>query len=368
MKIRLLFIISTALFLTAPLLGQQLAPSITFAEKEFNFGTIRETDGTIAHDFQFTNQGKTPLIISEVKASCGCMVPEWHREPVLPGKTGRIRVSFDPQKQSGAINKTIQVISNADIPQVVIAVKGVVIPVDKVEEVYRYTVGDIHLQTIYAAFGEIYKGKTATFTIKVMNGADKTPASLTFTKIPAHIKIRVIPEIIEPQQEGRIEMEYLSTGANDWDYKVDRLDLLINGQVFPNNRINVTANIKEDFSGLSAAEMALAPQAVFDSHLFDFGNISDDQVVEHAFKLTNTGKSALYIRKVSASCGCTAVQPAKTMIPPGDSTVIKAVFNAAGREGNQKKAITVITNDPKRSKSILWINAVIQKPISNINP
>jgi hypothetical protein len=39
--------------------------------------------------------------------------------------------------------------------------------------------------------------------------------------------------------------------------------------------------------------------------------------------------------------------------------MIKAVFNSAGREGNQKKAITVITNDPKRSKSVLWINGVV---------
>jgi hypothetical protein len=148
---------------------------------------------------------------------------------------------------------------------------------------------------------------------------------------------------------------------------VDRIDLLINGQKFPNNRINVTANIKEDFSGISAEELALAPRVEFDSHQYDFGIILDDKVVEHTFKLTNKGKSNLFIRKVTATCGCTAVQPAKTMIPPGDSTVIKAVFNPSGREGNQKKAITVITNDPKHSKSILWINAVVQKSVNNIN-
>jgi hypothetical protein len=359
-------ILIAVLFLTASVFGQR-APTITFAEKEYNFGTFRESDGIITHDFQFTNQGKIPLILNDVKASCGCTVPEWSREPVLPGKTGFVKVSFDPLKQSGSFNKTIQVNSNADVPLVIIAVKGVVIPVDKVEDVYKFTIGEIRLQTIYAAFGEIYKGKTATYSIKIYNGSYNKPASLSFPKVPAHLRIRVIPEIIEPQQEGRIEFEYITDGFDSWDYAVDRIDFLINQQVFPNNRINVTANIKEDFSGMSAEEMALAPHAEFDSPLYDFGVIPDDKTVEHTFKITNTGKSALYIRKITASCGCTAVQPAKVMIPPGDSTEIKVVFNPAGKDGNQKKAVTIITNDPKRSRSLLWINAVIQKSVSNIN-
>jgi hypothetical protein len=112
--------------------------------------------------------------------------------------------------------------------------------------------------------------------------------------------------------------------------------------------------------------MEAAPRVEFDSQLFDFGSIAANTLVEHEFRLTNRGKSDLLIRKVSASCGCTAVQPAKIQIPPGESTTIKAVFNAAGREGNQKKAITVITNDPKRSRSILWINGIVapSEPLS----
>jgi hypothetical protein len=78
--------------------------------------------------------------------------------------------------------------------------------------------------------------------------------------------------------------------------------------------------------------------------------------------LKNTGKSNLLFIRKTASCGCTAVQPARTTILPGESTEIKAIFNPRGREGNQKKAITVITNDPKHSRSILWINAVVADP------
>jgi len=361
MKIITSTLVILSIFLLLPGFGQPNKPTITFSEKEFNFGTFRESAGIITHDFQFTNSGKIPLIINDVKASCGCTVPEWPQEPILPGKNGIIKVSFDPKKQNGSFNKTILVSSNADISQVNLVIKGVVIPTDLVEDVYKFAVGDIRLQTIYAAFGEIYKGQSATYTIKVFNSSYDKSVTLSFRQIPSHFKIRMIPEMIDPQQEGRIELEYNTTSIKDWDYVVDRLDLLINGQTFPNNRINITANIREDFSKLSAVEMEEAPRIKFDSHLYDFGTIADNAVVEHDFKLTNTGKSDLFIRKVNASCGCTAVQPAKIQVSPGESTTIKAIFNAAGREGNQKKAITVITNDPKRSKSILWINGIVEK-------
>mgnify|MGYP001370511107 CR=1 FL=1 len=348
--------------------AQQLKPIISFTEKEYNFGTFRESDGTVTHDFVFTNSGKTPLIVQNVKASCGCTTPDWPHEPVLPGNTGTIRVSFNPKDRTGPFSKTIQVSSNADVPLVTLSIKGVVIPVDLVEETYRFTVGDLRLQTIYAAFGEIYKGNTADFIIKVYNASNAKPARISFQQIPAHLKITLIPEVIEPLQEGRIEIEYLSAQQKDWDYVVDRLSLLVNGQPVSGNSISITANIKEDFSGISAGDAANAPRVEYDTTTYNFGTISQDQVVEHEFTITNAGKSDLYIRKVSASCGCTAVQPQKTVIPPGGSTSIKAVFNATGREGNQKKAITVITNDPKRSRTILWIHGIVTKTTGSQNP
>jgi hypothetical protein len=346
---------------SSPVIAQTTKPGITFSEREFDFGTLRESQGRITHDFRFTNSGKIPLIINEVKASCGCTVPEWPREPILPGKSGIIKVSYNPAKQSGAFNKTIQVSSNADMPLINLMVKGIVIPTDIVEEVYKFTIGDIRLETIYAAFGEIFKGLSSRYTIRVYNTSKDKSVVLAFRKIPSHLQVHFIPEKIEPQQEGRIELEYNTANLSDWDYVVDRLDLLINNTVFPNNRISITANIREDFSKLTSVDLESAPRAEFDNPNFDFGTIGPDAIVEHEFRLTNTGKSELFIRKVSASCGCTAVQPAKNQIGPGASTTIKAIFNATGREGNQKKAITVITNDPKRYKTILWINGIVEK-------
>ena len=66
---------------------------IKFASTVHDYGAIEQgSDGSC--NFVFTNTGQTPLVLSNVRASCGCTVPTWPREPVLPGKDGTIKVVY----------------------------------------------------------------------------------------------------------------------------------------------------------------------------------------------------------------------------------------------------------------------------------
>ncbi len=82
------------------------------------FDTISHDFGQIVFgeaaefEFVFTNSGAAPLVVSHVKSTCGCTVPEWSKEPVKAGEQGRIRVSYDTHRV-GAFSKTIYVYSNA---------------------------------------------------------------------------------------------------------------------------------------------------------------------------------------------------------------------------------------------------------------
>lgn len=77
-----------------------------------DFGTLKE--GPMAtYAFEFKNTGKEPLIITNANASCGCTTPEWPKEPVLPGKTGTIKVSYNTQGRVGPFNKSVFLTSNA---------------------------------------------------------------------------------------------------------------------------------------------------------------------------------------------------------------------------------------------------------------
>jgi hypothetical protein len=98
---------------------------ISFASTVHDYGTIEQgADG--AYEFKFTNQGKTPLILNNVRSSCGCTVPSWTREPVQPGSGGSIKVVYNTAS-IGAFNKSVTVSSNAKNSDVVLIIKGNVV-------------------------------------------------------------------------------------------------------------------------------------------------------------------------------------------------------------------------------------------------
>jgi len=105
--------------------AQDKTAKIEFKSETIDYGTIEKgADGT--RTFEFTNTGEAPLIISKVKSSCGCTVPSWSKEAILPGATGEIKVKYDT-KRVMPIRKTITVTSNAERPTIALKIKGNVI-------------------------------------------------------------------------------------------------------------------------------------------------------------------------------------------------------------------------------------------------
>lgn len=99
----------------------------------YDFGTLKE--GPVAeHIFEFTNAGKEPLIIQGATASCGCTTPEWPKEPILPGKSGKITVRYNTQGRVAPFNKEVYIQSNAFVPggkeRYELHIKGTVVAAD----------------------------------------------------------------------------------------------------------------------------------------------------------------------------------------------------------------------------------------------
>ncbi len=95
---------------------------IDFETEVIDYGTIAQnSDGM--RIFTFTNTGNAPLIISKVKTSCGCTVPAYSKEAILPGSEGQLEIKYDTKKL-GAFSKTITVISNAKQVQKILKIKG----------------------------------------------------------------------------------------------------------------------------------------------------------------------------------------------------------------------------------------------------
>ncbi len=103
-------------------------PAMDFEVKEYDFGEIMQGD-KVEYVFKFTNTGNAPLIISNARASCGCTVPEWPKEPIPAGDTGEIDVVFNSAGKSGRQTKSIRISTNiGDQPEVVYLKGNVKLP------------------------------------------------------------------------------------------------------------------------------------------------------------------------------------------------------------------------------------------------
>lgn len=103
--------------------SQNKGPAIKFDFLEYDYGTIYQ-GGDGSSDFKFKNTGDEPLVLSSVRSSCGCTVPSWPKDPILPGQSASIKVTYDT-KRIGAISKQISVVSNAVAdPTLTLSIKG----------------------------------------------------------------------------------------------------------------------------------------------------------------------------------------------------------------------------------------------------
>jgi len=107
------------------------AAIIEFDKTEFDFGTINQGD-VVEGVFKITNAGKVDLLITNAKASCGCTVPVWPKEPIKPGESAELKVSFNSRGKKGVQNKSITLQTNTEKVTEILRVKGTVTPKEKV--------------------------------------------------------------------------------------------------------------------------------------------------------------------------------------------------------------------------------------------
>lgn len=106
------------------------APEITFDKVEYDFGKVDE-GFKVETSFSVTNSGKSNLVITDAKASCGCTVPTWPKEPIKPGETAEVQVKFDTSGKPNKQSKTVTLHTNTVKGQEILKVSGFVTPKKK---------------------------------------------------------------------------------------------------------------------------------------------------------------------------------------------------------------------------------------------
>ena len=100
---------------------------LTFTDREHDFGEVEEGE-VVERIFTFKNTGDYPLMLQDIRTTCGCTAPEWTKEPIAPKEEGKIIVRFNTAHKAGQQRKVITVISNASNSSESLVLFGTVLP------------------------------------------------------------------------------------------------------------------------------------------------------------------------------------------------------------------------------------------------
>ncbi|HSZ24441.1 MAG TPA: DUF1573 domain-containing protein [Cytophagaceae bacterium] len=359
------FTASAFLFLSVKNFAQEKLNSskIGFEKTSHDFGNIKEENGKVSHEFKFTNTSGLPITINNVQASCGCTTPSWTRSEIEPGKTGYVKAQYDPTNRPNAFTKTLSVSysigSSAGVE--VLTIKGTVLPKPKTtSDLFPIKNGNLRFTSDYLNLFNITTKESITKEFKMFNDGKKNIHFTVPSKLPEHLTVKITPLELHPKDTGYIKISYDPKGKNDLGYVYDILEIMTDDSLENKKKLYVVANISQYFPPTSKEDSLKMPKLSFDRSTHNFGTISQGDVVTTNFVMTNNGKSDLKIYKTKASCGCTASEPEKTLLKPGEKTNLKVTFNSAGKSGQDSKAVTVYSNDPTYSEAMVIIKSDIQ--------
>ncbi len=354
--IKKVYILSMLLIMAIVGYSQQVGPNISWDVSTYDFGDIKETDGKVTYNFTFSNTGSEPLVITNVRPSCGCTSSDYTKEPVAPGAKGYVSATFNPENRPGKFSKSITITTNCTPPATTIRFTGHVISRPQtVEDEYPRIISELRLKTNHLALAKMGYSEVKSGELEMINTTDHD-LNVSFRNIPAHIKIVADPETLKPGTKGVIKVTYDAAKRNDWGFIMDKVTMAVNGNTDQNNNsISISVTIEDDFEKMTPEQKANAAHITFETKVFNFQTIKQGENVDFAFKFQNTGKSNLIIRKIKPSCGCTIVNSTKEVLKPGEKAEFEVKFNSSGKTGKQNKTITVITNDPLESQVTLRV-------------
>lgn len=336
----LLLVVSQAVAQNTAPANNGAQAEIEFDEMSYDFGTVKEESNSVTHEFFFTNTGKADLILSSVRASCGCTTPKWDREPVKPGERGSILVRYSTSGRPGAFTKTITVKSNAPMEKR-LTIKGTVTPKgQKIESAYPVVKGSIRVKNENINFGDVNNTETVTVKYPVANATNKEQ-TVTFVNLPSYIS--VAPKRLTANEWTNLDVTFDGAKAKDWGAKRTDISFVTTENKTP-QMLHTTANIKEKFT---KEDEANAPIIVVTEKM-DAGDVAVNGTKKFVLTISNRGQRPLYLRKISSGSDDLVVKTPTKGIAPGKSLAVKVKINAKGQATNAKvsRVLSVINNDP----------------------
>lgn len=350
-----------ALFLFVALLfACRAMGQLHIAQPEHDFGTIAEEGGAVRHTFTVKNVSAKPVVIVDTYMMCGCTKAKFSREPILPGCTADIEVTFSPMNYPGSFARKIILITSEGAAKPHLVVKGYVTPRKKsVEERYPLALGGgIRIGANAHNFVYIEHGKRVGSTFEVVNTSSRS-VSLAIENPSKHLRFE-LPTRIAPSEEAVINFGYaLPSGCGVYGTISDVAYLVIDGKrtEYPLMVRGVAIDSRDDYAD------NVEPSIAISKNFIKFGTIKSTSATKsQTLYITNEGVEPLVIRALESEGGLfTAKIEGSTTIRKGERRLLTIKIEPSTLPfGAVVDKLLIVSNAPQRPVCKVRISAIVE--------
>ena len=318
---------------------------VEFDRTIVDFGDVSLDDGPLTCQYKVKNISRKPIAIYNISTTCGCTEVKWTREPIQPGQSGTISVTYSNDEGPYPFDKNLSVYISGVKSKIQLKLRGVVhskkLPLD---QIYTIRMGALGLKDVEFKCGNLQQGGSKSDFANIANLSDK-PIRVSFTNVSKGLSISTEPQTIGP---GKVAKMHFTVTADreiwgkNWYYATP----VVNG--IPQKQLAIWAFTKESFPAMTTAEKSKAPRPMFDSSTYSFGKIKRGTHVKAEYQFNNAGKQDFKVYKVDIDVAGTKASAIPTVKPGGKCTFTVDLDTSTLPLGETTIIVTLTTNSPLR--------------------
>lgn len=335
------------------------AQAISLPSDTVNCGQV-EFRHPIKAEFKMKNSGDKPLLINNVKTSCGCTTVSYPSAAIAPGKTFSVSAVYDA-KTMGHFQKEIGIYSNASDKPLLLTVRGVVVEKkSNFKGAYPYTLGDMLADKTELLFDNVNRGDMPIQQVHILNNSE-VMMEPQLMHLPPYLKGEVKPQRLAPGRSATVYLQVDSKKLTDLGLTQTGIYLgsFPGDKVSPEKELDVNVILLPSFEQQTQEQLAAAPRLQLSKGRINIGSLEGKSKKKDDLEIKNIGQSPLTIRSLQIIGTGLEVSLNNQLIEPGQSAKLKVTaIRSMIKKSRSVPKVLMITNDPTQPKVL--INVVLE--------